>query len=94
VLIRAIGPSLAQFNITDALADPALRVVNGDGVTMAANDNCKDTQQADIQSTDKTPIDDRESAIILTLAPASYTAIVTGSNNTAGIALVEVFALN
>jgi Kelch motif len=94
VLIRAIGPSLAQFDIPGALADPALRVVNGDGVTIAADDNWKDTQQAEIQATDKAPADDRESAIILTLAPASYTAIVTGLNDTAGIALVEVYALN
>ena len=93
VLIRAIGPSLAQFNITDALADPALRVVNGDGVSIAANDNWRDTQQAEIQSTNKAPIDDHESAIILTLAPAPYTAIVSGSNDTAGVALVEAYAL-
>ena len=93
VLVRAIGPSLAQFGITDFLADPNVRLVNGDGVTIGSNDNWKDTQQADIQATGKAPTDDRESAIILTLAPAPCTAIVSGSNNNPGIALVEVYAL-
>ena len=93
VLVRAIGPSLAQSGITDFLADPILRLVNGEGVTIGANDNWKDTQQADIQATGQAPTDDRESAVILTLAPAPCTAIVSGSNGTPGIALVEVYAL-
>ena len=93
VLVRAIGPSLAQSGITDFLADPTLRLVNGEGVTIGANDNWKDTQQADIQATGQAPTDDRESAVILTLAPAPCTAIVSGSNGTPGIALIEVYAL-
>jgi N-acetylneuraminic acid mutarotase len=93
VLVRAIGPSLAQSGITDFLADPTLRLVNGDGVTIGSNDNWKETQQADIQATGTPPTDDRESAVILTLAPAPCTAIVSGSNGASGIALVEVFAL-
>jgi len=92
-LVRAIGPSLAQFGITDFLADPTLRLVNGDGVTIGSNDNWKDAQQADIQATGKAPTDDRESAVIITLASAPCTAIVTGSNGTSGIALVEIYAL-
>lgn len=94
VLVRAIGPSLAQFNITDALADPTLHLVDSNGVTLGSNDNWKDTQQAEIQATGKAPTDDRESAIILTLSPASYTAIVQGSNGAVGVALVEVYSLN
>jgi N-acetylneuraminic acid mutarotase len=94
VLVRAIGPSLAQFNITDALADPTLRLIDSNGATIGSNDNWKDTQQTEIQATGKAPADDRESAIILTLAPASYTAIVQGSNGAVGVALVEVYALN
>ena len=93
VLVRAIGPSLAQSGITDFLADPILRLVNGEGVTIGANDNWKDTQQADIQATGQAPTDDREPAVILTLAPAPCTAIVSGSNGTSGIALVEVYTL-
>jgi len=93
VLVRAIGPSLAQFGITDFLADPSLQLINGDGMTIGSNDNWKDTQQIDIQATGKPPTDDRESAVILTLAPAPCTAIVSGSNGTSGIALVEVYTL-
>ena len=93
VLVRAIGPSLAQSGITDFLADPVLRLVNGDGVTIGSNDNWKETQQADIQATGTAPTDDRESAVILTLAPAPCTAIVSGSNGAPGIALVEVYVL-
>ena len=93
VLVRAKGPSLAQFGIPDALADPTVRLFNGNGAVIASNDNWKDTQQADIQATGKAPTDDRESAIILTLAPAPCTAIVSGSNDNPGIALVEVYAL-
>ena len=85
--------ALAQSGITDFLADPTLRLVNGEGVTIGANDNWKDTQQADIQATGQAPTDDREPAVILTLAPAPCTAIVSGSNGTPGIALVEVYAL-
>ena len=93
VLVRAIGPSLAQFGITDFLTDPTLRLVNGEGVTIGSNDNWKDAQQADIQATGKAPTNDRESAVILTLAPAPCTAIVSGANGISGIALVEVYAL-
>src|SRR5438105_2553915 len=93
VLVRAIGPSLAQFGITDFLADPTLRLVNGEGVTIGSNDNWKDAQQADIQATGKAPTNDRESAVILTVAPAPCTAIVSGANGISGIALVEVYAL-
>jgi N-acetylneuraminic acid mutarotase len=94
LLVRAIGPSLSQSGITDFLADPALRLVNGHGLTIASNDNWKDRQQAEIQATGKAPTDDREAAIILALAPGPCTAIVSGSNDTPGVALVEVYVLN
>ena len=93
LLLRAIGPSLTQFNLTGVLADPTLRLVNGDGMTLASDDNWKDAQQAAIEATGKAPTDDHESAIILTLAPGSYTAIVSGASGAAGLALVEAYVL-
>jgi len=57
------------------------------------NDNWKDTQQAEIEATGIAPTDDRESAILQTLAPGNYTAIVRGTNNTMGVALVEAYNL-
>jgi uncharacterized Zn-binding protein involved in type VI secretion len=94
VIVRAIGPSLAQHGITNPLADPTLELHNGNGAPIAFNDNWKDTQQAQIQATGLAPTNDKESAIVRTLAPGNYTAIVRGKNNTIGVALVEVYGLN
>lgn len=93
VLIRAKGPSLAQFGISDALADPTVRVFNGNGALIGSNDNWKDTQEAEIQATGDAPTNDLESAILLTLAPGNYTAIVSGKNGGVGVGQVEVFKL-
>ncbi len=94
VLVRAIGPSLAQHGITNPLQDPTLELHNGNGALIAFNDNWKDTQQAQIQATGLAPTNDNESAILRTLPPGNYTAIVRGKNNTIGVALVEVYGLN
>jgi hypothetical protein len=94
VIVRAIGPSLAQHGITNPLLDPTLELHNGNGAVIAFNDNWRDTQQTDIQATGLAPTDDRESAILRTLSPGNYTAIVRGKNNTIGVALVEVYGLN
>jgi uncharacterized Zn-binding protein involved in type VI secretion len=94
VIVRAIGPSLAQHGITNPLLDPTLELHNGNGTVIAFNDNWRDTQQTEIEATGLAPSDDRESAIVRTLAPGNYTAIVRGKNNTIGVALVEVYGLN
>jgi hypothetical protein len=94
VLVRAIGPSLSAFGITNPLADPTLELHDGNGATVAINDNWKDTQQAQIQATGLAPSNNAESAILQTLAPGNYTAFVQGKNSTVGVGLVEVFALN
>jgi hypothetical protein len=94
VIVRAIGPSLAQHGITNPLLDPTLELHNGNGAVIASNDNWRDTQQAEIQATGLAPGDDRESAIVRSLTPGSYTAIVRGKNNTIGVALVELYGLN
>src|ERR1700730_5774869 len=94
VIVRAIGPSLAQHGITNPLQDPTLELHNGNGAIIAFNDNWKDKQQAEMPATGLAPTNDKESAIVRTLAPGSYTAIVRGKNNTIGIALVEVYGLN
>jgi hypothetical protein len=91
VLICAIGPSLSQFGIADALSDPWLELHDKDGLLIVSNDDWKETQQAQIEATGLAPTDDRESAILATLSPDSYTAIVRGKNDTTGVALVEVY---
>jgi len=94
VLFRAIGPSLANFGVSNALGDPVLELYDGNGVLIAANNNWRDTQQAEIIATGLPPSNNLESAILRDLAPGPYTAIVRGTNNTTGVALVEVYNLN
>ena len=89
-LVRAIGPSLP---LTGKLADPTLDLYDTNGVLLASNDNWRDSQEAEITATMIPPTDDAESAILPTLAPGAYTAIVRGKDGTTGVALVEVYAL-
>jgi hypothetical protein len=92
VIIRALGPSTG---VPGAMADPTLELHDANGGLLEANDNWVDSpnKQAIIDSTIP-PTNNLESAIVRTLPPANYTAIVRGANNTTGIAVVEVYALN
>jgi hypothetical protein len=96
VIIRGIGPSLSSFGLANVLADPtlALHDSNPNDPPLATNDNWKDTQQTEIQNSGHAPSNDLESAIITTLAPGTYTAILSGNNPGTGIGLVEVFDLD
>ena len=76
-----------------ALADPVLELHDGQGSLIFQNDNWRSDQEAEIIATTVPPTDDLESAIVATLSPGAYTAIVQGTNATTGIALVEVYAL-
>jgi subtilisin-like proprotein convertase family protein len=94
VIVRAIGPTL-PFGAAD-LQDPTLELRDGNAALIASNDDWRDTQAADIIATGIPPTNDLESAIVATLpsAGAAYTAIVRGFDNTTGVGLVEVYALN
>jgi hypothetical protein len=93
VILRAIGPSLSAHGISGALQDPVLELHDHTGATIASNNNWKDSQITEIQATGIPPTDDRESAIVRTLAPGAYTAIVRGNNNTTGVGLIEGYDL-
>ncbi len=93
VIIRAIGPTLANFGVNGALLDPTISLRNAQGVEIAANDNWKSSQQAEIMASGFPPTNDLESAIVITLPPGPYTAIVSGVGGTSGVALVEVYEL-
>ncbi|MBV9009458.1 MAG: SGNH/GDSL hydrolase family protein [Verrucomicrobia bacterium] len=93
VIIRALGPTLANFGVTGVLADPTLTIYNSAGQMVAANDNWRSTQQSAIAATGLAPTYDSESAIIATLPPGSYTAVAQGKDNTTGIALVDLYDL-
>jgi uncharacterized delta-60 repeat protein len=94
VLLRAIGPSLLNFGVANALPDPTLELHDGNGGLIAANDNWRDDQQVEIIATGLPPSSNLESAIVRDLLPGSYTAIVRGSNSMTGVALIEAYELN
>ena len=91
VIVRAMGPSLP---LSGALANPTLELHDGNGALFATNDDWRTDQEAEIIATGIPPPNNLESAIVRTLAPGNYTAIVRGVNDTMGVALVEVYALN
>lgn len=94
VIVRAIGPSLTDFGIVGALPNPTLELHNLFGDIIASDDDWKDSQQTEIAATGLQPTKDLESAILATLSPGAYTAIVRGVNDTMGVGLVEVYDLN
>jgi subtilisin family serine protease len=93
IIARAIGPSLTQFGISTALLDPTLELHDGSGNLVSQNDDWRSDQEQLITNSGLAPSNDHESAIIATLPPGNYTAIVRGKNSTTGIALVEVYNL-
>jgi hypothetical protein len=93
LVVRALGPSLAQFGVPNPLADPRLGLYDGNGTLMMSNDNWKDSQQAAIHNSGLQPPNDLDSAILVTLPTGNYTAIVSGKNGGTGIGLVEVYRL-
>jgi hypothetical protein len=84
-------PELTSFGIADALLDPTLDLVDGNGNLVRSNDNWKDSQQTAIQATGLAPGDDHEPAILTTLIQGNWTAIMRGKNNTTGAGLIEVY---
>jgi hypothetical protein len=92
VIIRAIGPSLSQL-FQGALTNPTLELYQGNTL-LASNDNWKDSQQAEIEATTIPPNNAFESAIVRTLAPGSYTAVMSGRDGGTGIGLVEAYDLD
>ncbi|MEO7725209.1 MAG: hypothetical protein ABIU29_11090 [Chthoniobacterales bacterium] len=91
VIVRALGPSLPVYG---ALVDPVLELYDENGVLVRSNDNWRSDQQAEIEATMLQPTVDNEAAIVATLLPAPYTAVVRGANNGVGLALVEIYSLN
>ena len=102
VLIRAVGPSMAQFGVPDVLANPRLELHDNTNV-IGRNDDWETTQMggviisdqvAVIQNSGMAPMDPVECALIATLTPGSYTAVVEGVNGGTGVGSVEVYDLD
>lgn len=94
VILRALGPSLTPFGVVGALQDPTLELHDGAGATLFSNDNWRETQESDIVATGLQPGNDLEAAIVATLPPGEYTAILQGQGGTTGTALVEAYDLD
>ena len=93
VVMRAIGPSLAQFGLTGLLADPTLELYDSNSQLAGSNDNWREAQETEIINSGVAPQNDFESALVATLAPGSHTVVVRGKNNTSGIGVVEAYDL-
>ncbi|MCX6954467.1 MAG: hypothetical protein NTV51_20125 [Verrucomicrobia bacterium] len=95
VLIRAIGPTLADFGVPGTVADPQLVLFNGASVKIAENDNWGGTAPLTAAFSGvgafPLPATSKDAALLATLPPGGYTAKVTGVNNSTGTALVEVY---
>lgn len=96
VLVRGVGPGLRRFGLSDALVDPKLEIYR-DQVRVAANDTWGGTSELKDAFTrvGAFSLDDGslDASLIVTLQPGAYTAQVTGSANTSGVAMIEVYAL-
>ena len=103
IMVRALGPFLTQFGVTDALANPTLEIRGAGNAVVATNNDWKNTQvggiitgdqSAEIQGSGLAPANDPESAIVANLTPGSYTAIVRGLGNTVGTGIVDAYDLS
>jgi hypothetical protein len=98
MLIRAVGPTLGAFGVTDALADPVVTIYSGQ-TTVVTNDNWSAAGAASITAASASvgafalPDDSRDSGLLVTLPSGSYTVEVSGKNNTEGVALLEIYAV-
>jgi hypothetical protein len=91
VVLRGMGPSLANAGLSNVLADPVLELHGSNGALIVQNDNWRDTQETQIQNGGFQPKDNREAVIIATLQPGAYTGILTGKNQATGVGLVELY---
>jgi hypothetical protein len=93
VLLRGIGPSLSNSGVANVMLDPVLELHDQTRAIIAFNNDWQDSQKTEIENTGLPPGNLKEAAIVQTLSPGAYTAIVKGNGNTnnTGVALVEVY---
>jgi hypothetical protein len=95
VVVRAMGPSLTQAGINNALSNPSLELFDSNGQSVASNENWADnpTQAAELQTLNLAPSNAGEAALMVILPPGLYTAVVSGQDGGTGIGLIEVYAI-
>ena len=94
VLVRALGPTLGDFGVQGFLANPTVDLVDANGTVKRSNDDWKSSQAAQIQASNLAPKYDPEAALLDSLTPGAYTAVVRGNGRTTGVGLVEVYRLD
>jgi endoglucanase len=97
VLVRAVGPTLTEHGVTGVLSNPKVTIYNSSGVSFASNDDWGGSTTLSSIFTQvgafTFPASSKDAAILLTLTPGPYTAVVSGMNGATGVALVEVYAV-
>ena len=95
VVIRALGPSLAQSGVTTPLQDPMLQLIDGNGTTVRQNDNWQAdaAQAAELTTIGIAPTNAAEAALVAAVPPGAYTAVVADKNGRSGTGLVEVYSV-
>ncbi|HKP92741.1 MAG TPA: hypothetical protein VJS88_02500, partial [Chthoniobacterales bacterium] len=94
ILFRAIGPSLVGAGLSNTLSDPFLELHDAQGAQIVSNDDWGDSPDAGaISAAGLAPASPKESAILRTLSPGSYTAVVRGAHGEVGVGNVEAFNL-
>ena len=93
IVARGLGPSLANAGVQVFLSDPFLELYDSGGNLLLSNNDWQQTQAQPLRDAHLAPANDLESAILATLAPGAYTAILRGNGNAAGVGLVEVYDL-
>jgi hypothetical protein len=99
ILVRGIGPSLTASGVANPLPDPRVEIHSENGTLIDSNDNWKtddktgQSQEAAITATMVPPTNDAESALLVTLPPGNYTAVLGANGAATGVVLVEIYNL-
>jgi hypothetical protein len=94
ILVRGIGPSLSAVGVSNALQNPVIELHDGQGATIASNDDWGTSPDAAaLQTSGLAPANAKEAAILKTLAPGAYTVVLSGVNGGTGVGIVEAFNL-
>lgn len=93
LLIRALGPSLADSGLSGVLSDPYITLYNPNGDVILTDDNWRDTQEQEIMATGLAPSDDLESAMVVKLTPGAYTVVFSGVGGATGLGFLQLYNL-
>jgi hypothetical protein len=93
IVVRGLGPSLATAGVEGALSDPVVELYDSAGTLLASNNDWQQGQAQALRDANLAPSNQFEAAVVATLPPGAYTAILRGNGSAAGIGLVEVYDL-